>query len=686
MEAALLEIIAAVRADEDELDDVWLDRLVRRHNRDAHDGSRQVAKKRLLPYYLDVKENDPARWESWGVDAACEERLVRLLRTKPRRTASGVATITVLTKPWPCTSDCVYCPNDVRMPKSYLADEPACQRAEQNFFDPYLQAASRLRTLEAMGHVTDKVELIVLGGTWNDYPEDYRIWFVAELFRALNDAGKVAVPSAAAAEGEAGDVCGDAHGEATHEAPDARVGTIHDTFDVRDTACGPVGARDTANACGGKRVLDAAVREREDFYRAHGITSDPDVLAEAAGDMQQAVDAGKLSYNEAVVSLYRGGAWARVAQRQQADLAELDREHRANEDAAHRVVGLVVETRPDLVTPENLALMRRLGCTKVQMGIQSLDAATLARNERDVSLDQIKRAFALTRMFGFKIHVHAMVNLLGTTPDADKADYLRLVQDEAFRPDEVKLYPCALVESARLTGCYDAGEWVPYSEDELLDVLAHDVRATPSYMRISRMVRDISAGDIVAGNKKANLRQLVEQRLREEGAPISEMRFREIATDAVSPDDLELQCVGYRTTVGEERFLQWVTSEGRIAGFLRLSLPDADAAATVLGADVEKLPVRPGEAMIRELHVYGKVACLHGATEDGAQHTGLGRRLMQEACDQARAAGFDAINVISSVGTRNYYRRLGFQDAGLYQRMVLDADSAAEDDLQGRLR
>lgn len=111
---------------------------------------------------------------------------MRLLQAKPRRTASGVATITVLTKPWPCSGACVFCPNDIRMPKSYLSDEPACQRAERCWFDPFLQVAARLRTLTAMGHVTDKVELIVLGGTWSDYPAAYQRWFTGELFRALN--------------------------------------------------------------------------------------------------------------------------------------------------------------------------------------------------------------------------------------------------------------------------------------------------------------------------------------------------------------------------------------------------------------------------------------------------------------------------------------------------------------------
>ena len=149
-----------------------------------------------------------------------ERRLLQVLRMKPRRTASGVATITVITKPWPCSGDCLFCPNDLRMPKSYLHAEPACARAEQNCFDPYLQVSARLTALSQMGHATDKIELIVLGGTWSDYPQGYQTWFMSELFRALNDdavAGVAANPMLARpgiSRAEAGRLLDDAPADA----------------------------------------------------------------------------------------------------------------------------------------------------------------------------------------------------------------------------------------------------------------------------------------------------------------------------------------------------------------------------------------------------------------------------------------------------------------------------------------
>lgn len=656
MEKALLEIIAAVKAGAlgagEPPDAAWLDKLVRRRNREMHDAARTVAKKRLLPYYLRVKATDPKRWESWGVDAATEDALVRLLKAKPRRTASGVATITVLTKPHPCSSDCLYCPNDVRMPKSYLTDEPACQRAERNFFDPYLQVTSRLRVLTDMGHVTDKVELIVLGGTWSDYSQDYQTWFVAELFRALNDAG--------ARE------CGARAGEGVSEAGEG-------TEKAQAGAC-PSG--NVADA--GAPALGLTVSEREAFYRSCGLTCDNAELAARTASVQRAVDAGKRTYNQAVGELYAGGGWERAAREQRATLDDLDREHVRNENAAHRVVGLVIETRPDLVSAESLTLMRRLGCTKVQIGIQTLDEDIMRANNRNTTRAQIARAFELLRLFGFKIHIHFMANLLGAAPSSDKADYRTLVEDVRFLPDEVKLYPCCLVKSSRLYERFEAGAWAPYSEDELIDVLVADALATPAYTRISRMIRDISARDIVAGNKKTNLRQLVEARVAEqakrEGVRVQEIRLREISTDDVRINQLAFESVVYETSNTQERFLQWVTPEGKIAGFLRLSLPHEDAAACV--ADLPGGASVPSElrdaAMIREVHVYGRVARLHKAgAAGGAQHAGLGRQLVEEACAQAQAAGFRAINVISAVGTRNYYRKLGFSDAGLYQRRLL---------------
>ncbi len=641
MEDIVLQILDALRRGET-VDDRALVKLVHTQVKKTGADKSAYAKRRLLPFYLRVKSEEPERWARWQITPEIERKLIATLRMKPRRSASGVATITVITKPWPCSGACLFCPSDVRCPKSYLADEPACARAVQACFDPYLQVSARLSTLAQMGHPTDKIELIVLGGTWSDYPEEYQVWFMCELFRALND---------------------------------------------RDAAVGG--------------YLTDGVRARSEFYKRAGILhTGNERFPDAIDDMQRRVTAGELSYNQAVAQLYGADSgWQAAARMQRATMDELVEQQRRNERAAHRVVGLVIETRPDAITPQALVQIRRMGATKIQMGVQSTDQRILDENNRGIRIEQIERAFSLLRLFGFKIHAHMMVNLLRSTPESDMRDYKRFVTSPAFQPDEVKLYPCALIESARLREQYELGAWRPYDEDELVGVLIADILATPAFCRVSRMIRDFSTGDIIAGNKKPNLRQLVEERLRAQEASVREIRYREIATGEVDVATLRLDEVTYETATTSERFLQWVTPEGRIAGFLRLSLPDAasiEALLAELTARGEAIAdavhpagaspdagaaspdgllapaglVAPGEAMIREVHIYGGAARV-GEGGVAAQHHGLGRQLIDRACVLARAAGYARINVISAVGTREYYRRLGFYNHGLYQQKSL---------------
>jgi elongator complex protein 3 len=352
---------------------------------------------------------------------------------------------------------------------------------------------------------------------------------------------------------------------------------------------------------------------------------------------------------------------------------ELHAVQKANEQAAHRMVGLVIETRPDTITPEALHSFRALGCTKVQIGIQSTRQDILDINRRATTTEEIARAMLLIRLFGFKIHTHLMVNLEGSTPQEDIEDFRTFVEDPRFLPDEIKLYPCALVAGTALVKEYEEGRWRPYTEEELLHVLVADTLATPPYVRISRMIRDISADDIMAGNKKTNLRQMVEQKTISAGEAglVHDIRFREIAGREVDLSTLSLDDAAYETLGTEEHFLQWVTPDGHIAGFLRLSLPKWKRLEEgILGTDAAALPTGPGEAMIREVHVYGQAAHL-GRTDAAAQHQGLGRALVKRAEEIAHDAGYEWLNVVSAVGTREYYRMLGFDDAGLYQRIAL---------------
>jgi len=569
---ALCAIIEAVQR-APALDAQSLDRIVRRHPKH---GRGLFSKTEII-----------AGFRAFASASAAEDEFVRRLRLRPVRTLSGVTPVTVLTKPFPCPGTCIFCPNDVRMPKSYLADEPGAQRAEDNRFDPYLQTWNRLAAYRSMGHPTDKVELIVLGGTWSHYPEPYQLWFVARCFDALCDFGAGSDRRAAAGEASS---------------------NFH--------SLAPLDGR----------ALEAGAYNR--LITRH--------LA--------ALHGGPLLHASETSS------WEALAASQ-----------RRNESATTRCVGLVLETRPDSIDAGEALRLRRLGATKIQLGVQSLDDALLLANQRGHDVAATRRALRWLRAAGFKLHAHWMPNLLGASPAADAADYRRLFDDPDFRPDELKLYPCLLVESAALAAHHARGEWQPYGDETLVDLLAGCIEATPRWCRLSRVIRDFSAHDVAAGTHTANLREVAERALAARGGRAQEIRSREIRGEAVAADGLRLVDTAYATSIGGERFLEWVTADDRVAGFLRLALAAQDA----------PWPELAGCALIREVHVYGASLPLGLRADAVAQHTGLGRALVEEAVRIARRAGYASLAVISAVGTRPYYRKLGFCDGELYQHRVL---------------
>jgi elongator complex protein 3 len=210
-------------------------------------------------------------------------------------------------------------------------------------------------------------------------------------------------------------------------------------------------------------------------------------------------------------------------------------------------------------------------------------------------------------------------------------------------------------------GYWRRGEWRPYEDAELLDVVAASLPRVPRWCRVTRVIRDISSDDIVAGNKRTNFRQIAEAEVRRRGDRLVEIRTREIRGEAFDAAGLRLERTAYRAGSGTEHFLELVTPEDRIVAFLRLSLPDAASFVSELSS----------HALVRELHVYGGAVGIGAAPGERPQHRGFGARLLDEAAGVARAAGFDTLSVISAIGTRDYYRRLGFEDGELYQHRAL---------------
>jgi elongator complex protein 3 len=206
---------------------------------------------------------------------------------------------------------------------------------------------------------------------------------------------------------------------------------------------------------------------------------------------------------------------------------------------------------------------------------------------------------------------------------------------------------------------YQDGSWRPYTHDELLHVLTTCFRHTPEYCRLTRVIRDIPGTDIVVGNKATNFRQLVEDELAKNGERSPDIRAREVRLAQIAMDDLSLDELWYDTSCSREVFLQYITENRDIAGFLRLSLPNRDEPPLT-----DELR---DTAMIREVHVYGQALGIGEYGQGKAQHLGLGTLLIERAVALAREHGFNRLAVISAIGTREYYRKRGFADAGLYQ-------------------
>lgn len=445
---------------------------------------------------------------------------------KPGRSLSGVTPLSVMMKAFNCPGQCVYCPSEVNMPKSYLSDEPAAQRARNLNFDPYRQVEMRLTQLKQNGHPTDKLEVIVTGGTFSAYPDDYKVEFV-------------------------------------------------------------------------KRIYDAA------------------------------------NENES---------------------STLEEAQKGNETAKQRVVALSVETRPDFVTEEEVRLIRRLGVTKIQLGVQAVDEEIARLTKRGHGATEVANATRILRNAGLKICYHLMPNLPGSNPEKDIEMSRLIYSDPRFMPDYVKIYPCMVIKGTELYRMWQKGEYKTYDDKTLKEVLKEICVITPQWVRIDRLVRDISRSWVGAGTIRTNMRQEVERELINEGRACKCIRCREIKDTVYSVmpilKRLELDTLG-----GREVFFSY-ENEHKLYALLRLRLPEEK-----MRQIFDELK---GAAIVREVHSYGQVMPLSTRSKGKAQHQGLGRLLMRKAEEEAVRNGYKKIAVISAIGTHEYYRKLGYSLTGLY--------------------
>lgn len=326
------------------------------------------------------------------------------------------------------------------------------------------------------------------------------------------------------------------------------------------------------------------------------------------------------------------------------------KEQRKNEKSHHRIIGLTLETRPDMINEKTIETMRELGCTRMELGVQTLDDETLEVVRRGHSSAHTRSATALLRRYGFKIDYHLMPQLPGSTPQGDLEMLLAVFDNQAYRPDMIKVYPCMVTEHTELFEWVCEGRFQPYSDAELFRVLKEFKTRLPRYVRISRLIRDIPSHHVRAGTRTNNMRQLLLDKMKKEGLKCNCLRCREIGHQ--DPDRRKYAEIApvmfvdrYEASGGSEYFLSFEDPDRQVVfGFCRLRIASG---------------IYP--AFIRELHTYGQVVGIGLRETEASQHKGLGRRLMAEAEAICRRQGTGKLAVIAGVGVRDYYRKLGYR-------------------------
>ena len=552
----------------------------------------------LLSAYRDLLAEGAVEKQEW---------LERMLIKRAVRTLSGVAPIHVMTAPLGCPANCLYCPNEPGMPKSYLSNQPGSMRAILNDFDPFKQVTMRLRALYMNGHHPEKIELIENGGTWTALPRRYRIWFMTRCYEAANAFNPA---------------------------------TMKKTTDF-------VAPKDAH-----LKVLNRLQQQGDHLKNGELRLQDDDET-----DLLPALFAAQC----------------------------------LNETASYLIIGVTVETRPDWLADDEIKHLRDIGCTKVELGVQSIDETVLKFNNRGHDVQTVIDTTRRLRDTGFKVAYHMMPGMFKATPDEDVAMFKRLFDDPVFKPDFLKVYPCVVVKDAPLYKLWERGDFVPYEASTLLDTLVRIKETFPRYCRVARLVRDIPSESVSGGNKITNLREMVQAEMKKRGLACQCIRCREISREA-RLEDLKFNDAAYDTDNGTEHFLSLDSSNpvipaqagipssqagDRLYAFLRLRLPNTENALIA-----STFPELKGCALIREIHTYGKLARLSQSSTDSAravpapkaataQHTGLGKQLMAAAEDLAAKNGFKKIAVISGIGTREYYRKLGYKLEGTYMVKTL---------------
>ncbi|MDO5851590.1 MAG: tRNA uridine(34) 5-carboxymethylaminomethyl modification radical SAM/GNAT enzyme Elp3 [Methanobacteriaceae archaeon] len=482
------------------------------------------------------------------------DQLRPLLMKKPTRTISGVAMVAVMCHPHECPHGrCMYCPESSVAPPSYTGEEPAALRARMFNYHPYVQVYNRLLQLRNIGHPIDKIELIIMGGTFASRTLCYQEWFVTQCLRAMND--------------------------------------------FSDDNPAFVDNKESANII-------------------------PPTNFEYILDVQL-----------------------------------------KNQYSNIKCVGMTFETRPDFSKIEDVNRMLSMGVTRVELGVQTLYNYKYKLVDRGHKIQDVIEANQILRDSGLKVAMHMMPGLFSDI-ESDKRMFKRLFNEPNFSPDMLKIYPCLVTKGSKLYDLWQEGKYEPYTSEDAVELIVEIKKFLPKWVRTMRIQRDIPATLIDAGVKKSNLGELVYNKLHENNINCQCIRCREVGHKqrlGITPniDNIQLLRTDYKSVGGHEIFLSIEDVKNDILiGFTRLRLPSDK---------IHRKEITPKTALIRELHVYGQMLSI-GKKEDRLwQHKGYGEQLIKEA-EKIAKEEFDKnkLLIISGIGVKNYYRKLGYHSDGVY--------------------
>ena len=491
-----------------------------------------------------------------------------ILKKKPTRTMSGVAIVAVMCHPHKCPHGrCFYCPESEIAPPSYTGEEPAALRGRMYEFHPYIQCFNRLKQLKQIGHPIDKVELIIMGGTFPSRDLCYQEWFVSQCLKAMTDFGLI-------------------------------------------------------------------IENKPDNFE-YNLDSD-----EIRG------------FESGVLKTYPPSDYVLISDVQ-----------KANENSKVRCVGMTFETRPDYCKKPHINRMLDFGVTRVELGVQTLSDEMYERIKRGHTIADVIEANQLLRDSAIKVAMHMMPGLFVDEAE-DLKMFKRLFSDENFKPDMLKIYPCLVTKGSELYDLWQRGEYSPYTDEQAVELIAKVKEILPKWVRTMRIQRDIPATLIEAGVKKSNLGELVYNKLAEKHVDCQCIRCREIGHKKTSRqyglDEYDLFREKYIACEGEENFLSIEdVNEESIAGFLRLRFPSKNHFRD---------EITDKTSLVRELHVYGNMIKIGDKNPEIGQHTGFGEKLLKEAENLSIDRGYEEVAIISGIGSRNYYRKFGYEKVGPYMK------------------